>query len=101
VVLPAVAVDSVLVVAPLVVVVLPVAAVDSVLPVVVASVVVASVVVAAAAASLVVAALLVAAAASAVVAIDPMYCLFMAFGGSGSFFRNIFPSSCASCAMAT
>lgn len=97
-VLPAVAVDSapVAVVVVVDVVVPPVAVVASAVVVVVVSPAAA-----AAAASLVVAVVLVAAVASVAVAIDPMYCLFMAFGGSGSFFRNIFPSSCASCAIAT
>lgn len=98
---------------------LPVAVVDSVLPVVavdsvpvavlpvavVASVVVVVVVSAVAVASLVevVAVPPVVVVASAVAAIDRSKCTvsLWRFGGSGSFFRNIFPSSCASCAIAT
>lgn len=99
-VLPVVAVDSVPVA------VLPVAVVASVVVVVVVvSVVVAVVVSAVAVASLVevVAVPPVVVVASAVAAIDRSKCTvsLWRFGGSGSFFRNIFPSSCASCAIAT
>lgn len=94
-VLPVVAVDSVAVA------VLPVAVVASVVVVVVVAVVVSAVAVA----SLVevVAVLPVVVVASAVAAIDQSKCTvsLWRFGGSGSFFRNIFPSSCASCAIAT